>query len=164
MASPTQPPLAPGTAAPDFNLRSAPDRSVSLSDFAGRALIMAFYPADWSPVCTDQMALYNEILPDFQQLGAELVGISVDSWWCHLAFAEHRNLHFPLLADFEPKGDVAKRYNAYDATIGTSQRSLFVVDGEGVVRWSYESPVDVNPGADGILAALEALNAAAAPA
>ena len=101
--------LEPGTTAPDFNLNSTPDQSVGLADFRGHVLIMAFYPADWSPVCGDQMALYNEILPEFRRLGAELLGISVDGAWCHAAFAHERNLRFPLLADFEPKGEVAQR-------------------------------------------------------
>jgi peroxiredoxin len=120
---------------------------------------MAFYPADWSPVCGDQMALYNQVLPEFQRHGAEIVGISVDGAWCHAAFAADRNLHFPLLADFEPKGEVARRYGVYDAETGESKRALFVLDGEGVIRWSYVSPVDLNPGADGILTALETLAA-----
>src|SRR5678810_996655 len=105
--------LAPGTAAPDFSLRSTPDQSVSLSDFRGRPVILAFYPADWSPVCGDQMALYNEILPEFQKFNAELIGISVDGPWCHSAYREHRNLHFSLLSDFEPKGEVARQYGVY---------------------------------------------------
>jgi peroxiredoxin len=149
--------LAPGTRAPDFELRATPDQSVRLADFRGHALIIAFYPADWSPVCTDQMALYNEILPEFKRLGAQLVGISVDGAWCHAAFAQHRNLHFPLLADFEPKGEVSRRYDAYDASVGMSKRALFVLDADGVIRWSYLSPVGVNPGADGILTALESM-------
>jgi peroxiredoxin len=151
--------LPPGTAAPDFELDAAPKRSVSLSDFRGRPLVMAFYPADWSPVCGDQMALYNQVLPEFQRHGAELVGISVDGAWCHAAFAADRNLHFPLLSDFEPKGEVARQYGVYDAATGESKRALFVLDGEGVIRWSYVSPIDLNPGADGILTALEALAA-----
>jgi peroxiredoxin len=156
--------LEAGTAAPDFELRATPDQAVHLTDFRGRRLIIAFYPADWSPVCTDQMALYNEILPEFKQLGAELVGVSVDSAWCHVAFAQHRNLHFPLLADFEPKGEVARRYGVYDSREGTSGRALFVVDEEGVIRWSYVSPIGVNPGADGILNALESMSGARAAA
>jgi peroxiredoxin len=155
--------LQPATAAPDFELRAGPERSLSLSDLRGRPLIMAFYPADWSPVCSDQMALYNQLLPEFQRYGAEIVGISVDGVWCHLAFATDRNLHFPLLSDFEPKGEVARHYGVYDAETGESKRALFVLDGGGVIRWSYVSPVDVNPGADGILTALEAF-AAPAPA
>jgi len=133
---------------------------VRLADFRGRRLIIAFYPADWSPVCTDQMALYNEILPEFKELGAELVGISIDHAWCHIAFAQSRNLHFPLLADFHPKGEVAQRYGVYDDNIGMSERALFVIDEESVIGWSYVSPIGVNPGADGILAALESMQPA----
>ncbi len=150
-------PLVPGTRAPDFCLRSTPDQSVSLAEFRGAPLILAFYPADWSAVCGDQMALYNETLSEFRRLGASLLGISVDGTWCHLAFAEQRHLHFPLLADFEPKGEVAQRYGVYRASEGTSERALFVLDAQCVIRWSYVSPIGVNPGADGILSALEDL-------
>ena len=149
--------LQPGTPAPDFTLHSTPDQAVSLSEFRGRPVILAFYPADWSPVCGDQMALYNQILPEFSEYDAELIGISVDGVWCHAAFARDRNLHFPLLADFEPKGAVARRYGAYREHDGTTERALFVIDAGGVIRWSYCSPVGVNPGADGILRALDAL-------
>jgi peroxiredoxin len=149
--------LQPGTPAPDFELKATPDQSVSLAEFKGSPLIMAFYPADWSPVCTDQMALYNEILPEFERFDAKLVGISVDSAWCHIAFAKDRNLHFPLLADFHPKGEVAKRYGVYDENIGMAERALFVLDSEGLISWSYVSPIGVNPGANGILSALEAM-------
>jgi peroxiredoxin len=155
-------PLPAGTPAPDFSLHSTPDQAVSLSEFKGRPVIMAFYPADWSPVCSDQMALYNEILEEFGRFDAELLGISCDGIWCHLAFAHDRKLHFPLLSDFEPKGEIARRYGVYRDHDGTSERALFVIDREGVVRWSYCSPVGVNPGADGILRALEALPAKAA--
>ena len=150
-------PLAPGTAAPEFVLRSTPDQSVSLSDFRGRPVVLAFYPADWSPVCGDQMSRYNEILEEFTRFDAVVIGVSVDGIWCHLAFAAERKLHFPLLADFEPKGDVARRFGVYREADGTSERALFVIDGDGIVRWSYVSPVGVNPGADGILRALENL-------
>jgi peroxiredoxin len=150
-------PLPQGTEAPDFELRSTPDQTVSLAEFLGRPVILAFYPEDWSPVCSDQMALYQELLPEFQKFDAELVGISVDGVWCHLAFAKDRNLHFPLLADFEPKGEVARAYHVYRAKDGTSERALYVIDADGIVRWSYVSPVGVNPGADGILRALETL-------
>src|SRR5437762_13180141 len=149
--------LSAGVRAPDFSLKSTPDQTVSLADFRGQPLILAFFPADWSPVCGDQMTLYNEILPEFQKFGAELLGISVDGVWCHLAFAQNRRLHFPLLADFEPKGAVARRYGVYREGDGTSERALFVLDADGIVRWSYVSPIGVNPGADGILRALEAL-------
>ncbi len=120
-------------------------------------MILAFYPEDWSPVCSDQMTLYQELIPEFRKFNAALVGISVDGIWCHLAFARDRNLRFPLLADFEPKGEVARAYQVYRAKEGTSERALYVIDAGGIVRWSYVSPVGLNPGADGILRALESL-------
>jgi peroxiredoxin len=150
-------PLPPGSTAPDFELRSTPDQTVSLAEFRGRPVILAFYPEDWSPVCSDQMALYQAVLPEFRRFDAELLGISVDGVWCHLAFARDRNIHFPLLADFEPKGAVARAYRVYRAADGTSERALYVIDANGRVHWSYVSPVGVNPGADGILRALETL-------
>jgi peroxiredoxin len=149
--------LAPGTSAPDFTLNVTPDQTLSLSDLRGRPVILAFYPADWSPVCSDEMALYNQVRPEFHKHGAELLGLSVDGVWCHQAFARHRNLHFPLLADFEPKGAVARRYGAYREGEGVCERALFVIDKNGTIFWSYRSPVGVNPGADGILDALERL-------
>jgi peroxiredoxin len=151
-------PLPPGTEAPEFSLPSTPDQTVSLSEFRGRPVILAFYPEDWSPVCSDQLALYQELLPEFQRFNAELLGISVDGIWSHLAFAKDRNLHFPLLSDFEPKGDLSRTYQVYRATEGTSERALYVIDADGIVRWSYVSPVGINPGADGILRALESLD------
>jgi peroxiredoxin len=152
--------LAPvGASAPDFKLRSTPDQTVQLADFRGRPVVLAFYPADWSPVCGDQVALYNEMWREFEEYRAQLLGISVDGAWCHRAFAEARKLKFPLLADFEPKGEVSRRYGAYRDQDGFSERALFVIDAEGIVRWSYLSPVGVNPGADGIFAALDALTA-----
>lgn len=149
--------LSTGTTAPDFSLPIAPDQKLSLSDLRGKPVILAFYPADWSPVCGDQMALYNEIIPEFQKHDAELIGISVDGVWCHAAFAKDRHLHFPLGADFEPKGSVARAYGAYRPADGLSERALFVIDRDGVIAWSYLSPIGENPGADGILEALESL-------
>lgn len=149
--------LAAGAAAPDFTLRCTPDQSVSLAELRGRPVILAFYPADWSPVCGDQMALYNEILPEFERFDARLLGVSVDGAWCHAAFAAARKLRFPLLADFEPKGAVARAFGVYREREGHSERALFVLDTEGVVRWSHVSPVGINPGANGILAALAEL-------
>ena len=105
--------LAPGSTAPEFRLPSTPDQFVTLSEFRGSPVILALYPADWSPVCGDQMTLYNEVLPEFRRFHAALLGISVDGVWCHLAFAKDRNLHFPLLADFEPKGAVVRTYGVY---------------------------------------------------
>jgi peroxiredoxin len=153
-------PLPAGTPAPDFTLPSTPDQKVSLSEFRGRPVILAFYPADWSPVCGDELALFQELLPEFQRYGAELIGISVDGVWSHLAFARDRHFHFPLLADFEPKGEVSRQYGVYQEDVGESGRGLFVIDEEGVIRWSYLSPTGVNPGADGILRALDALQPA----
>ncbi|GLK82080.1 redoxin domain-containing protein [Ancylobacter defluvii] len=149
--------LQPGVPAPAFTLPATPDQRLSLADLKGHPVILAFYPADWSPVCGDQMALYNEVLPEFHRYGAQLVGISTDGVWCHAAFAAERKLHFPLLADFEPKGGVARRYGVYRDHDGTSERALFVIDGDGVIRWSYVSPLGLNPGADGILDALDLL-------
>ena len=153
--------LSPGTVAPAFTLHSTPDQSLSLSDFRGRNVILAFYPADWSPVCGDQLALYNELLPDFSRLDAQLLGISVVGPWCHAALSSDRHYHFPLLSDFEPKGEVARAYGAYHATEGVAERALFVIDGQGVIRWSHLSPMGVNPGADGILKALDDIHAVA---
>ena len=149
--------LKAGDPAPEFSLPSTPDQRVSLSDFRGQPVVLAFYPADWSPVCGDQMALYNEMLAEFRKQKAQLLGISVDGVWCHAAFAGDRKLHFPLLADFEPKGAVARNYGVYRQSEGLTDRALFVIDGEGIVRWSYLSPIGVNPGADGILDALDAM-------
>lgn len=149
--------LPAGAKAPDFTGRVTPDQTISLSDFRGRIVILAFYPADWSPVCGDQMTIYNLALPEFHKRGAELLGISVDGPWCHQAYARHNQLHFPLVADFHPKGAIAKSYRAYRESDGVSERALFLIDEGGTIAWSHCSPIAVNPGADGILNALEKL-------
>lgn len=149
--------LPAGTPAPNFTLHATPDQQVSLEEFRGHPVVLVFYPADWSPVCGDQMALYNELHSEFHRFQAEVIGISVDGAWCHAAFKDARKLHMSLLSDFEPKGEVARRYGVYRAADGTTERALFVIDAEGIIRWSYVSPVGVNPGADGILEALERL-------
>jgi peroxiredoxin len=146
-----------GQSAPDFSLQSTPEQTVSLSQLRGKPVVLVFYPADWSPVCGDQVALYNEMLSEFQSYGAQIVGISVDGSWCHAAFANDRKLRFPLLSDFEPKGAVARRYGVYHEQGGVCERALFVIDAEGIVRWRYVSPIGINPGADGILDALDKL-------
>ncbi len=146
--------LRAGTPAPDFTLHSTPDQVVSLSDLRGKPVVLVFYPADWSPVCSDQLGLYNELLPEFSEFDAQIIGISVDGIWSHLAFSKDRKLHTPLLADFEPKGAVARLYGVYNEKTGEAERALFVTDSDGVIRWSYVSPVGINPGADGILKAL----------
>ncbi len=147
--------LQAGQKAPDFSLQSSTDQNISLKDFQGKPVVLVFYPADFSPVCTDQLALYNELMPEFNQYGVQILGISVDSKWSHKAFAKERNLHFPLLADFEPKGAVGRKYGVYDDQKGMEQRALFVIDPNGIIQWSYVSPSGVNPGADGILSALD---------
>jgi peroxiredoxin len=146
------------TFAPDFELNCTPDQKLKLSELRGKKIILAFYPADWSPVCSDELSLYNETLKIFSRHNAQLIGISVDSKWCHLAFSESRKFHFPLLADFEPKGAVSKLYEVYDEKEGESLRALYVIDEKGIIRWNYLSPVGLNPGADGILDALENLD------
>ena len=151
-------PLPAGSAAPPFELRSTPDQHVSLQDLAGRNVILAFYPADWSPVCSDQLSLYNELLDEFHRYSADVIGISVDGIWCHVAYAQQRKLRFPLLSDFEPKGAVAQSYGAYRSGEGLCERALFVIDGKGIIRWSHVAPLGVNPGADGLLSALESMN------
>jgi peroxiredoxin len=150
-------PLPAGTKAPDFSLHTTPDQLVSLSEARGRPIILVFYPADWSPVCGDELALFNELVPEFHKFNAAITGISVDGAWCHIAYARDRKLKFPLMSDFEPKGAVARMYGVYREHDGTAERALFVIDAEGIIRWSYKSPVGVNPGADGILKALESL-------
>jgi peroxiredoxin len=145
------------TQAPDFELYSTPDQKVKSSELRGKKVILVFYPADWSPVCSDELSIYNAALKLFAKYNAQLIAISVDSKWSHTAFSQHRKFHFPLLADFEPKGEVAKMFEVYDEVNGECQRALFVLDEKGIIRWSYLSPVGINPGADGILDALENL-------
>src|SRR4051812_44768037 len=129
--------LPAGTQAPDFTLHVTPDQTLTLSELRGKPVVLCFYPADWSPVCGDQVVLYNELLPEFKKFGAELIGISVDGVWCHSAFSKDRSLHFPLAADFEPKGAVARLFGAYRERDGVTERALFVLDKEGVITWSY---------------------------
>ena len=119
--------------------------------------MLAFYPADWSPVCGDELSVFNEILPELLKYSAELVAISVDGAWCHDTFAKRKHLHFPLLSDFEPKGEIARAYGASRDADGVCERALFVLDKNCVITWSYCSPVAVSPDADGILKAPEAL-------
>lgn len=149
--------LRPGITAPDFTLRTTPNQSISLNQYRGNPVILVFYPADFSPVCGDEMTLFNELLPEFQRLNTEVMGISVDGVWCHLAFSKEKNLKIPLLADFEPKGEVAKKYGVYRKKDGIAERALFLLDKDGIIRYSYVSPIGVNPGADGVLKALESI-------
>ena len=146
-----------GQRAPDFELPSAPNESFALSSVRGQPVVLVFYPADWSPVCSDQLPLYEALMPEFAKYDAQIVAISVDGAWCHKAFKESRGLSFPLLADFEPKGAISRMYSSYRGTEGVSERALFVLDEDGVVFWSEIVPITVNPGADGILNALDRL-------
>jgi len=153
--------IAAGEPAPDFTLRNQDGEKVSLSDFRGRKVLLVFYPLDFSPVCTDQLSIYQELLSDFESRGVKLYGVSVDSAFCHKAFQEKLNLTFPLLADFEPKGATAKTYGVYDEEWGTSRRALFLIGPDGAVKWSYVSPSALEiPGANLIFDALEPTPAA----
>ena len=149
--------IRPGTKAPDFSLPDHDGKQVSLSDFAGRKLVLAFYPLDFSPVCSDQLSLYQEVLGEIEAKGAALAGISVDSSFCHHAFRKHRNLTMPLLADFNPKGAVSRAYGAWIEAVDHGNRSLVLIDEEGTVRWSHASPTPLEiPGANLIFDALSA--------
>jgi len=149
--------LAPASIAPDFTLPSTIDNPISLSDLKGKPVILVFYPGDFTPVCGDQLTLYNELLSLFGEFDAQLLGISVDGLESHAAFSADRKLDFPLLADSNPLGDVARRYGVFDEESQTCERALFVIDRTGRLSWNYLSPREVNPGADGILRALESL-------
>jgi peroxiredoxin len=145
-----------GSQAPEFTLPDQDGNEVSLSDFRGRTVVLVFYPADFSPVCTDQLNVYQEVLGELEQRGVELVGISVDSAWAHKAFKAHLGVTIPLLADFHPKGEVAKAYGAYVEKRGVAKRALVMVGPEGTVEWSYESPSPLEiPGANLIFDALD---------
>ena len=129
-----------GAPAPDFTLVDQDGRHVSLSDFRGRSVLLAFYPADFSPTCTDQLSVYQQRLAEFEERGVQLLGISVDGAFCHRAFREHLGLRMTLLADFHPKGEVAKAYGIWSEDYGQSGRGLVLVGPDGGVEWAYESP------------------------
>lgn len=149
--------LQAGTPAPDFTLKATPDQELSLHELRGKPVVLVFYPADFSAVCGDELAVFNQAMPLLRQEGAVVLGISVDSVWSHQAFVKQRELKFDLLADFHPKGAVGKRYGVYDEDSGVEERALFVIDAEGTIAWSYLSPMAINPGVDGVLDALDAL-------
>lgn len=149
--------LKPNIEAPDFCLPATPDQKISLHEFRGSPVVLVFYPADWSPVCGDELVIFNEVLPELKRHKANVLGISVDNVWSHIAYTQAKHLHFPLLSDFEPKGAVAKFYGAYESSAGVCSRALFVINGESMIYWSYVSPMGVNPGADGVLDALSSM-------
>ena len=136
-----------GAKAPDFSLPDHAGQLVSLADFAGRRLLIAFYPLDFSPICNDQFTAYKAISPQLDEAGVTLVGISVDSAFAHKAFRDQTGIDNALLADFEPKGAVAEAYGAYLEDWGHANRSLVLIDGEGIVEWVHASdtPVDIPP-------------------
>jgi peroxiredoxin len=145
-----------GTPAPDFKLRDQDGEEVSLESLKGQTSVLVFYPLDFSPVCTDQLSIYQELVQDFNQRGVKLYGVSVDSSFCHKAFQEKLGLSIPLLADFEPKGEVARAFGVYNDEYGCSQRALVMIDPDGVVKWAHCSPSPLEiPGANLIFDALE---------
>jgi peroxiredoxin len=145
-----------GSPAPDFKLRDQDGQEVSLADLRGQTSVLVFYPLDFSPVCTDQLSIYQELVADFESRGVQLYGVSVDSAFCHKAFQERAGLTIPLLADFEPKGEVARAYGVYNDEYGTAQRALVMIGPDGVVKWAYCSPSPLEiPGANLIFDALE---------
>jgi peroxiredoxin len=145
-----------GTPAPDFKLRDQDGAEVSLESLKGQTSVLVFYPLDFSPVCTDQLSIYQELVHDFDQRGVKLYGVSVDSSFCHKAFQEKLGLSIPLLADFEPKGEVARAFGVYNDEYGCSQRALVMIDPDGVVKWAHCSPSPLEiPGANLIFDALE---------
>ena len=151
-------PQAKGTLAPDFRLQAETGEWITLGELRGRPVVLVFYPADNSPVCSSQLALYNEARSMFEAHDAQLLGISVDDMTSHLAFAGALNLKYPLLSDDAPAGELARAYGVYNESKGVCERALFVLDAQGIVRWSHVSPLGVNPGANGILEALESLD------
>ena len=149
--------IAAGEEAPDFSLPNHKGEPVSLSDFRGKRVLLVFYPNDFSPVCSDQLSIYQEVKPSLDEAGLQVLGVSIDHSWAHRAFRKHLNLEFTLLADFHPKGEVARLYGAYLEDYGTTNRSLVLVDSDGIVRWVHESPTPLEiPGANLIFDALEA--------
>jgi peroxiredoxin len=147
--------IAAGEAAPDFTLRDQDGEEVSLSDYRGRRVLFVFYPFDFSSVCSDQLTVYQEVKPELEEKGVELVGISVDHIHAHRAFREKLGIDTTLLADFEPKGEVAKAYGSYFEPAGMANRTLVLVNADGKVEWSYESPSPGEaPGANLIFDAL----------
>lgn len=153
-------PLQIGQKAPNFHLAStaaSANQEISLHDFRGLPVILAFYPSAWSPICGNLLAHYNKIMPAFKQHEARLLGISVDNFWSHLAFSRNNNICFPLLSDFEPKGSVAKSYGVFDAANGMSLPALFIINSQGLVHWSHLSPLEDMPGTHELLEALDLL-------
>jgi peroxiredoxin len=152
-------PLPIGTPAPDFALPQTASSRFALHGLLGQRVVLVFYPLDWEAVSRDQLVLYQKFAPQFERLGARLLGISVDSVYCHMAFARDARLRFPLLADFHPRGQTARRFGIYRDKQGMSARALFVLDRQGQIRFSRAYPDLFNPGVDEALTTLETLAA-----
>ena len=153
--------IEPGSSAPDFALPDQDGNIVKLDDLRGQTTVLVFYPLDWSPTCTDQLNVYQEVLGELEAAGAKLAGISVDSAWTHKAFQQHLGVTIPLLADFHPKGEVSARFGAYNEKYGVSRRALVMIGPDLEVKWAYKSPSPLEiPGANLIFDALEAHAAA----
>ncbi len=147
--------LRAGAVAPDFCLPSTPNQKVCLHEFLGKNVVLIFYPADWSPVCTEQLGSVRDAMIRIKEHDVEVLGISVDNSWCHLAFQKDSKYGFQLLSDFEPKGEVSKKYGVYRPEDGTSARAAFLIGSDGRIVWSDLAPVGANPGVEGIIDALE---------
>jgi peroxiredoxin (alkyl hydroperoxide reductase subunit C) len=145
-----------GTPAPDFTLPDQDGNEVSLASLRGRRIVLVFYPLDFSPVCTDQLNVYQEVLGELESEGATLYGVSVDSAYSHRAFQQQLGITIPLLSDFHPKGEVSRAYGVLIEERGHTGRALVMIDPDGIVEWSYTSPSPLEiPGANLIFDALE---------
>jgi peroxiredoxin len=133
-----------GAPAPEFTLKDQDQKEVKLSDFRGKKpVVLVFYPLDWSPTCTKEHACMVNDKKQFEDLDAQILGLSVDSTWSHKAYADKMGIHYPLLADFHPRGAVAAKYGVYLEDKGITGRSIFIIDRDGKLAWrkDYEIPV-----------------------
>ena len=150
--------IEPGAEAPEFTLPDQDSSEVSLADLRGRKVVLAFYPMDFSPTCSDQLSIYQEVVPQLAERGATLIGISTDNANAHRAFRERLGTEITLLSDFHPKGEVSTAYGAYLAERGHPNRSLVLIDEDGIVRWVHAEETQLTiPGANLIFDALDAL-------
>jgi mycoredoxin-dependent peroxiredoxin len=145
-----------GSPAPDFTLKDQNQKEVSLSSFRGnKRVVIVFYPLDWSPVCTNEHACLVNDMKRFDQLDAQVLGLSVDSVWSHKAYAEKMGIHYPLLADFQPRGAVAEKYGVFLADKGITGRAISIIDRDGKLAWHKNYDIPVVPGLDEVAKALE---------
>ena len=151
--------VAPGTPAPDFTLATEKGEKLTREDLKGRTTVLVFFPFAFSPVCTDQFSVYNEVLDEFEARSAQLYGVSCDATWSLHAFRKQLGVDIPMLSDFEPKGEACRAFGVYHPG-GFPQRALVIIDPQGVVAWSYEAdnPAEL-PGANLIFDGLAAVAA-----